>query len=136
MNRLQPILLTVLVVVMGILVLGPYLDMRKVDAAIIQLEVISDAAKRYERHTGEPCTSAQQLVENPGLLNWRGPYLDAPDMLTTPWGGEFVIDADRGLVGMTDADHVPKKYLLGTIAELSMPIRHDPTWWPAHVMAD
>ena len=130
MSRLQAILLGVVIIVMAVLILGPYLDLRKADSAVVQLEALSEAVKRYSRHTGLPCSDLRTLLDDPGVPNWRGPYIESTDVLQTPWGGDYVIDLERGLVGLDPDDSgVPERYVLGGIAELSMPVRDDPVWW-------
>ena len=136
MNRLQAVILGVLAIVMGALILGPYLDLRRADSAIVQLEIISEAVKRYSRHTGLPCSDLRALLEDPVAEDWRGPYIDSAEMLRTPWGGAFVIDTQRGVVGLAREGKAPEKYRLGGIAELSMGVRDDPVWWSRDVLAN
>ena len=137
MKAAQAGLLLAAAVVMGVLTIPPLLESRKVNAAVSRLELLSDAAGRYARQTGTVCADPNHLLKNPGAEGWRGPYLDSPNVLQTPWGGRFVFDAERGLVGIA-ADHpsAPKRYRLGAEAELSAPIRDDPDWWPSDERSD
>jgi len=129
-RRIQAVLLAIAIVVMAVLVVGPYRDLRTVDSAAAHLEVLSEAARRFENHTGQPCEDIHGLWEDPGVHEWRGPYIESEDALIAPWGGRFVINAERGLIGLDAGDdRVPEKYRLGGIAELSMPSRDDPDWW-------
>jgi len=130
MTRLQAIFLVLLIVIMSMVTVGPLLDIRRADSAVGQLELLADAVVRYGRHIGVPCTDLHELAEA-GTGRSRGPYIDSLDLLETPWGGEFVLDRERGLVGLDSADErVPSRYRLGGIAELSMPVRDHPDWWP------
>ncbi len=136
MNRLQAAILGVLIIVVGALVLGPYLDLRRADSAIVQLEVLSDAVQRYSRHMDAPCTDLRALLDDPGTTSWRGPYLESADVLRTPWGGTYTVDTERGVVGVARDGKAPVRYRMGGIAELSMPVRDDPVWWPRDALAN
>ena len=133
MRIIRAAALIIAAVLAGYFTIPPYMDSRKVNAAASRLETISDAAGRYARQTGSPCVDPNSLLDNPGVDGWRGPYLDSPDMLSTPWGGRFVFDSERGLVGISpDNDSAPEQYRLGAEAELSAPIRANPDWWPTY----
>jgi hypothetical protein len=133
MSRLQAVVIAVIAAVVGVAVLPPYLDMRKVNDAVMDLELIADAALRYEFSTAKQCAAPDALLRDPGDAGWRGPYLTSAAALATPWGGRYVFDLNRRLVGIgaTERD-VPAKYRLGGDSELSMPIGPDPAWWPDH----
>ncbi|MBT3268101.1 hypothetical protein HN371_13145 [Candidatus Poribacteria bacterium] len=132
MSRIQAALLAVLLVVVAVVALPPYLDTRKVSGAILDLELIADAALRYEFSTAVACGTPSALLADSGVDGWQGPYLTSDSDLITPWGGRYVFDLDRGLVGIGAGDTTaPAKYRLGGEAELAMPIGEDPSWWPA-----
>lgn len=133
MRILKAAVLVAAAVLAGAFTLPVYMDSRKVTAAATRLETISDAAARFARQTGAPCVDPTHLVNNPGAEGWRGPYLDSLRMLETPWGGRFIFDNARGLVGIDpENDNAPDKYRLGAEAELSAPIRDNPDWWPPY----
>ncbi len=133
MTRIQAAVIVAIAVVVGALALPPYMDMRNVNNAILDLELIADAALRYEFSTGTTCAAPGDLRRDPGSPGWRGPYLVSDADLVTPWGGRYVFDVKRRLVGIAAADTTaPAKYRLGGDAELAMPIAPDPEWWPAH----
>lgn len=128
------LLVVVAAVILG-LVVPPLRELRRVSQATADLEALSDAALRYARHMNRPCADLKSLVTHPGVPNWQGPYLSDASRLHTPWGGDYVVEADRGLVGIASSnDRVPASYRLGGIAELSMPIRENPAWWPSHAV--
>jgi hypothetical protein len=133
MTRIQAALTAVIAVIVVALVAPPYLDIRKVDSAILDLEIIADAALRYEFSTEDTCAAPSDLLRDPGKQGWSGPYLTSDADLVTPWGGRYVFDAPRRLVGIASGDATaPAKYRLGGDSELAMPIAPDPKWWPAH----
>lgn len=131
MSRIQAALIFGIAVVVAVLALPPYLDVRKVSDAILDLELIADAALRYEFSTDKQCSAPDALLRDDGTPGWQGPYLTSDAALVTPWGGRYVFDLSRGLVGIaSSASGVPVKYRLGGEAELAMPIGPEPAWWP------
>jgi hypothetical protein len=133
MTRIQAAVLVVIAAVVGAFALPPYLDIRKVNSAILDLELIADAALRYEFSTEDTCAAPEDLLRDPGVPGWSGPYLASDADLVTPWGGRYVFDSRRRLVGVAaSGTTAPAKYRLGGGAELAMPIAPDPEWWPAH----
>lgn len=118
-----------------VLVLGfwttwpPYREHRRREACATQLERIVAAVQLYRVHTGELPSDLRALVRDPGAPGWQGPYLQ-PEDLQTPWGGEFVLDLRRGMVGVPSENvHAPEAVRLGGEAELALPVRDDPIWW-------
>ena len=75
MSRIQAALLAVLLVVVAVVALPPYLDTRKVSGAILDLELIADAALRYEFSTAVACGTPSALLADSGVDGWQGPYL-------------------------------------------------------------
>ena len=133
MTRIQAAAVAVIAVIVAAVAAPPYLDIRKVQNAILDLELIADAALRYEFSTEKTCGAPVDLLRDPGEPGWRGPYLTSDADLVTPWGGRYVFDAQRRLVGIGAGDTTaPAKYRLGGEAELAMPIAPNPQWWPAH----
>ncbi len=133
MTRIQAAIIVVIAAVVGAFALPPYLDIRKVNGAILDLELIADAALRYSFSTNDTCAAPSALLRDPGADGWSGPYLTSDAALATPWGGRYVFDAQRKLVGIAAGDTTaPAKYRLGGDAELAMPIAPDPEWWPSH----
>ena len=125
--------LIVVAAIFAALTLPPLLEVRRANAAIADLEILADAARNFAHHTGQPCPNTRALMENPGIPTWKGPYLSDGADLLTPWGDEYVIDKERGLVGISPTnERVPEKYRLGGIAELSMPAREQPQWWSSN----
>jgi hypothetical protein len=131
MGWVRTVVLGGIVALFAGLVLPPYVDLRRTEQAVAALEALSDAAGRFRHDTGQTCPAPRALLADLGTPGWRGPYIESEALLHTPWGGDYVFDAQRGLVGIgRDNARVPAKYRLGGIAELSLPIRDNPQWWP------
>jgi len=137
MGRFLKIGVLVLVAVgVGWFVVPPFVELRRVERAVSDLEALSDGAKRYLEQTGKVVTSLDALLHDPGVPGWKGPYLPYDAVPKTPWGGEYALDVHRGLVGLAAEDaRVPAKYRFGGIAELSLPIRENPQWWASDLVS-
>lgn len=129
MKRLLEIgILLTAVLVAASFVVPPFMELRRLEQAVNDLEVLSDGAKRYFDQTGTSAPHLDALLHNPGVARWDGPYIES--LPKTPWGGEYCLDPDRGVVGISAENvRVPEKYRLGGIAEISLPIRENPRWW-------
>lgn len=131
MNRIQAVVLVVVLALTAAFAAPPYLEWRRLQTATTDLEALSDGALRYYYHTNKPAPNPAALLNNPGVEGWRGPYLAWATPPKHPWGGDYVIDATRGLVGIAITDErAPEKFRLGGVAELSQPVRPDPEWFP------
>lgn len=116
------------VLVAASFVVPPFVELRRLEQAVDDLEALSDGARRYFDQTGTPAPNLDALLRNPGVARWDGPYIES--LPKTPWGGEYYLDPNRGVVGIpTENTRVPEKYRLGGIAELSLPIQENPQWW-------
>ncbi len=65
--------------------------------ARVQIEAFHDALGRYHNDVGAypPVASGlEALVYNPGVPNWRGPYLEKAIPLD-PWGKQFLYGLDN-----------------------------------------
>lgn len=61
----------------------------------ISLDMFEQDTGRYPR-TDE---SLRALVENPQIVNWRGPYLQSINVPLDPWGNEYKYSYPSELVG-------------------------------------
>lgn len=67
-------------------------DEAKRRMAKLQIEKIKQQLGLFEFEVGRLPTTDEGLkvlVQNPGLENWKGPYL-SPSELKDPWGGDYV----------------------------------------------
>lgn len=90
--------LIVVLVILGLLagVVGPRIWDRlgesKSKVARLQVEQFKAALGMFRFEVGRYPTSAeglQALVENPGLENWNGPYLEKRTLPKDPWGRDY-----------------------------------------------
>ena len=60
-----------------------WLEQRRVAQADVDVEVISEAIKKYHRHTNPYPKFLDDLVSDSGVDGWRYPYLN--EIPKTPW---------------------------------------------------
>ena len=90
--------LIVVLVILGLLatVVGPRVMQRlsqgKVEIARLQIDQLDGALGLFHFDVGRYPTSAeglQALIEDPGIDNWSGPYLDKKTLPTDPWNRDY-----------------------------------------------
>lgn len=90
--------LIVVLVILGLLatVVGPRVMQRlsqgKIEIARLQIDQLDGALGLFHFDVGRYPTSAeglQALIEDPGIDNWSGPYLDKKTLPTDPWNREY-----------------------------------------------
>ena len=95
-----------------------WLEQRRVAQADVDVEVISEAIKKYHRHTNQYPEFLDDLVSDPGIDGWRYPYLN--EIPKTPWRGTYVLIPKIYKVCMADdGRNVSEKYLVGGASEIS-----------------
>lgn len=90
--------LIVVLVILGLLatIVGPRVMDRlsegKSEIAKLQIDQLEGALGLFRFDVGRyPTTSEglRALIENPGVENWSGPYLDKQTLPKDPWGREY-----------------------------------------------
>lgn len=90
--------LIVVLVILGLLatVVGPKvierLSQGKIEIAKLQIDRLEGGLGLFRFDVGRYPTTGegmQALVENPGVDNWSGPYLDKNTVPVDPWGREY-----------------------------------------------
>ncbi|MDE0637641.1 MAG: type II secretion system protein GspG [Candidatus Poribacteria bacterium] len=133
MTRIQLLILVAIVIIIGVLSYPPWAEYRKVGQADVDVEMLTVAIKKFYKYTQTYPTSLDQLVTDPDVEGWRGPYLKS--IPKTPWGGDYALIQENYKVGIAkDHPRVPTKYRIGGIAEISRVYHADAAqgekyWW-------
>lgn len=133
MTRIQLLILVSIVIIIGVFSYPPWAEYRKVGQADVDVEMLAVAIKKFYKYTQTYPTSLDQLVTDPDVEGWRGPYLKS--IPKTPWGGNYALVQENYKVGIAkDHPRVPTKYRLGGIAEISRVYLADAAqgekyWW-------
>lgn len=97
---MEVLLVMAILVVMASLVTVAYLYIQKnanMDAAYNQSAMLANACKQYKLNTRNFPAKLDDLVAAPQGMNerqWKGPYLDAQEVPTDPWGNNYIMEAD------------------------------------------
>lgn len=91
--------LIVVLVILGLLatIVGPRLIGKlsegKANIAKMQVDNLQGSLDLFRFDVGRYPNSSeglQALIENPGIQNWNGPYLDKNSLPKDPWGREYL----------------------------------------------
>lgn len=63
----------------------------KRDATLVQIGQLANAVETYRLHTGKLPSALTDLVSNPGIENWRGPYQKR--LPRDRWGDDYFYSA-------------------------------------------
>ncbi len=128
LTLIQWIICVAIVTVIGVFSIPKWLEYRRVSQAVIDTQMLAEACRKYARDTGEFPQRFEQLMQNPQVTGWRGPYLES--IPKTPWGGDYILLTDKFKVAIpSSVQGVPEKYRLGQVAEISAVYKEGASWW-------
>ena len=91
---LVEILIVVVIIAMLAALVGPRilgnLDKAKAKSTKAQLVNLKGAVQQYYMDLSQYPDSLQDLLTNPGLDKWQGPYLDAKNLPKDGWDNDFI----------------------------------------------
>ena len=120
MTRIQIVIVVALVAIIAI-VAGPRaLEMRHISRAEVDVLVIADGFIKYRVDTdGQECQRIADLLDDPGVSGWMGPYISRELVKGNPWGGKYEIEHGKQRVFIPKGDPAPDEYELGGPGEIS-----------------
>ena len=116
MTRIQVIVLIAIVVVIAAIAGPRAIKMSRISRAEHHLLTIASGFAGYRSDTGQECAKIEDLIENPGVDGWMGPYIQR-ETLQNPWGGGYSVGS--GKVGIPKGDSAPDEYEFGGSEEIS-----------------
>ena len=116
MTRIQVIIVIAIVAVIAFIAGPRAIKMSRISRAEHNLLTIANGFAGYRADTGQECTKIEDLIENPGVDGWMGPYIHRK-LLQNPWGGRYGVES--GKVGIPRGDKAPDEYELGGSEEIS-----------------
>ncbi len=88
------IMIVVVIIAMLAALVGPNIaksfDKAKVSTTKSQAVNLKDAVQRYAMDISSYPNSLQDLISNPGVDKWDGPYIEAKSVPKDGWGNEFI----------------------------------------------
>lgn len=116
MTRIQVIVLIAIVAVIAAIAGPRAIKMSRISRAEHHLLTIASGFASYQADTGQECARIEDLIGNPGVDGWMGPYIQR-ELLQNPWGGGYGVGS--GKVGIPKGDKAPDEYELDGSEEIS-----------------
>ena len=125
MTRIQLIILLAIAAII-VAIAGPRaVKMRRVARAEHHVLSIASGFAQYRADTRQECTKIEDLLENPGVPGWLGPYITKKMVKRNPWGGKYSVDLGNQKVGISEGDNAPNQYEFGGEEEISFSYAED-----------
>jgi|GEM_PF-1897030 len=118
MTRIQLVIVVAIVAVIAAIAVPRAVKMSRISRAEHHVLSIATGFARYRADTGRECTEIKDLLEDPGVPGWMGPYIDK-DMIRNPWGGTYGVELNSQKVGIPKEDKAPDQYEFGGSEEIS-----------------
>jgi hypothetical protein len=112
------IVILVLVLVIAAVAVPKAVRMRRFSRAESGVLSIASAFAQYRVDTGQECRRIEDLIDNPGIPGWLGPYIDKENVWN-PWGGKYAVKFDERKIGIPKGDKAPDRYEFGGSKEIS-----------------
>ena len=81
---------------------------------------IADGFVRYRVDTeGQECERIEDLLKDPGVSGWMGPYVGKRVAQSNPWGGKYGVDLGKHKIVIPKGDPAPDQYETGGPEEIS-----------------
>ena len=118
MTRIQIVVVIALVILIVAIAAPKAIQLSKFSRAEHDILTIAAGFVHYRDDTGQECQSIQDLMKNPGVAGWLGPYINQK-AIRNPWGGQYAIDREKQKVGIPKGDAAPDRYEFGGSEEIS-----------------
>lgn len=118
MTRVQLIIVIALVVVITLIATPRAVKISRMSKAEHQALTIANAFRQYHTDTGQECEKIEDLLTDPGVRGWMGPYI-TEKAIRNPWGGTYGVDLKNKKIGIPNGDKAPDQYEFGGSEEIS-----------------
>lgn len=120
MTRIQIVIVVALVAIIAVVAGPKALEMRRISRAEVDVLVIADGFIKYRVDTdGQECQRIEDLLDDPGVSGWMGPYISRELVQGNPWGGKYEVEPGKQRVFIPKGDPAPDEYELGGPGEIS-----------------
>ena len=124
MTRIQLIILVAIAAVIAAIAVPRAVKLSRISRAEHHVITIANSLARYRVDTGQECTRIEDLLENPGVHGWMGPYIEKK-MIRNSWGGAYGVELESQKVGIPRGDPAPDQYEFGGSEEISFSFAED-----------
>ena len=120
MTRIQLVVVVVIVAIIAAIAGPRAMKMSRISHAERDILGIADGFVRYRVDTsGQECQRLEDLLEDPGVPGWMGPYASRKVIQNNPWGGKYGVDLAGQKVVIPKDDPAPDQYEIGGPEEIS-----------------
>ena len=114
MTRIQLVIVVALVAIIAVIAGPRALKMQRISRAERDVLSIAEGFVRYRVDTeGQECQQIEDLLEDPGIPGWMGPYVNRKIVQKNPWGGKYGVDLEKQRVVIPEGDPAPDQYESG-----------------------
>jgi len=120
MTRIQIVIVVALVAIIAVIAGPRALEMWRISHAERDVLIIADGFIKYRVDTdGQECQRIRDLLDDPGVPGWMGPYISRELIQGNPWGGKYGVELEKQRAFIPEGDPAPDKYELGSPGEIS-----------------
>lgn len=117
MTRIQFIITIAVVIIIALIAIPRAIVLSRINKAEHNALTIANGFKKYKADTGQDCKSIRDLITNPGIDGWAGPYVKEK-VLRNPWNGTYEVDLKNKRIVIPNNDKAPDKFELGGSEEI------------------
>lgn len=126
MTRIQLAIVVALVAIIAAIAGPRAIKMWRISSAERDILKIADGFVKYRADTdGEECQKIEDLLDDPGVPGWMGPYISRKLVHSNPWGGKYGVESEKQRVVIPEGDPAPDEYELGGSKEISFSFAKD-----------
>jgi type II secretory pathway pseudopilin PulG len=123
MTRVQLVIVVAIAAVIAAIAVPRTVKMSRISRAEHHVLTIARGLAQYREDTGQECSRIENLLKNPGIPEWNGPYINE-EVTRNPWGGTYKVESKSPKVGIPKGDKAPDQYEFGGSEEISLFLFH------------
>ena len=124
MTRIQFVIVVAIVIVIAVIAVPRAVKMSRISRAESHILSIATGFANYRTDTGQDCMRIEDLLNDPGVNGWMGPYI-SNKILQNPWGGTYETELESQRIGIPKGDKAPDRYEFGGSEEISFSCKSD-----------
>ncbi|MGQ9609393.1 MAG: type II secretion system protein GspG [bacterium] len=117
MTRIQFIIIVLIAASIASIAIPRAILLSRINKAEHNALTIANGFKKYREDTGQDCRNIQDLIINPGVPGWSGPYIKEK-VMRNPWNGTYEIDYKNKRIVIPNNDKAPDRFELGGSEEI------------------
>ncbi|MBD3183924.1 hypothetical protein GF312_16690 [Candidatus Poribacteria bacterium] len=118
MAKIKIVVVVLLLIIIAAIAVPRYISLSRITQTEANVLAIANGLVRYRNDTGMECKDINDLLKNPNLEGWMGPYIDKKQ-LVNPWGGKYQVKFEAQEVGIPKDDPAPDPYEFDGEEEIS-----------------